>query len=74
MTYYTNSLIMNLMEDVPHDEPVILVSGAGQIAIAVWDNGKWRYGPRPGQYWDADYPKAWVKVHACQWDTKARTP
>ena len=67
MSETTNALAYCPMEDVPQDRPVILRSRWGQVAIAIWDSGKWRYGPKPGETWDADYPDAWGPIHACGW-------
>jgi hypothetical protein len=55
------------MEDAPRDRAVILVSPWQQVAVAKWDGSAWRYGPQPGETWDADYPLAWVPIDACGW-------
>jgi hypothetical protein len=69
-TNVISSLACCPMEDAPQDKPIILVSPWAQTAIAIWDEGdcgSWRYGPNPGDTWDAKYPVAWVPVHACEW-------
>ena len=55
------------MADVIQDEPVLLLSPWNQVAVAIWQNGAWRYGPRPGETWDASYPIGWARIHACGW-------
>lgn len=65
----TASLAFCPMNTAPENEPVILVSAWGQKAVAIWDQNCWRYGPNPGDTWEADYPIAWVPVHACGWIT-----
>lgn len=59
------------MGDVPADRLVVLVSPWGQLAVARWDNGRWRYGPAPGETWDVDYPIGWLLVQACGWPSAA---
>lgn len=67
MNQTTDALAFCPMADAPQDKPIILVSPWGQVAVAKWDGSSWRYGPQPGETWDADYPKAWVPIHACGW-------
>ena len=62
-----NALVPLPMADAPLDKPILAISAWGQTAAVVWDQGRWRYGPEPGSTWDADYPRAWIPLHACHW-------
>lgn len=59
-----NALVPLPMADAPLDRPIIAISAWGQTVVVVWDQELWRYGPKPGETWDADYPRAWIPLHA----------
>ena len=68
-----NALVPLSMADAPLDRPIIAISAWGQTVAVVWDDGRWRYGPEPGETWDADYPRAWIPLHACHWLNDGRS-
>jgi len=40
---------------------ICLISPWRQVVVAWWDGANWRYGEKPGEVWDYDYPTHWMR-------------
>ena len=58
------TIISRPMWMAPKNEPVVVISAWDQVMLVTWDDavGKWRYGARPGEVWDADYPTGHTRI------------
>ncbi|MBJ7535295.1 hypothetical protein JDN40_14380 [Rhodomicrobium vannielii ATCC 17100] len=61
------ALTLRPMIDAPEGKLFIAVSAWGQFAVVIREGGTLRYGPKPGQTWDAAYPVGWLPIHASEW-------
>lgn len=55
------------MSEAPKDRPIFVITSWNQTGVVIFDRGRWRYGPKPGDTWDGDYPVGWVEITACEW-------